>query len=142
MQNIEFIANTDDWKAIKRLKIDEKVPDLDIISFLASVSISFDTQIEKHLRKINDLKPIEEYIDKITKGMGKSEEDLAKVLRGILSPNASKAINACIPGNITPKEKDLLKATLKVYITKKTLAKIGFTIDYTKLPIQINKKRK
>jgi hypothetical protein len=110
-----------------------------VASFLASVSISFDKKIELYLQKTVNIKSIDDYIDLITKGIGKSEEDLAKVLKAINSTNAGKAINVCIPEEKTPKEKDLLKAFLKSYLTKKALAKVNFCVDYTNLPIQANK---
>lgn len=138
-EEIIFSANTNDWKAIKKFKIDENVPLIDVASFLASVSISFDAKIEQYLKKAINIKPLEEYIENITKNVGKTEEEIAKVLKAINSVNAGKAINACLPDDSTPKQKDLIKAFLKAYLTKKTLNKINFCIDYTKLPIQANK---
>lgn len=139
MGEIIFSANTDDWKAIKKQIVDDKVPTIDVASFLASVSISFDKKIEHYLQKSTNMKPLEEYIDTITKGTFKTEEDLAKVLKAINSTQANKAINACIPEDKTPKEKDLLKSFLKSYLTKSALAKVNFCVDYTNLPIQANK---
>jgi hypothetical protein len=52
---------------------------------------------------------------------------------------STKAINACISETLSPKEKDLLKSFLKAYLTKATLAKINFCVDYTNLPLKINK---
>lgn len=138
-EEIIFTANTNDWKAIKKFKIDENVPSIDVASFLASVSISFDTKIEQFLKKSINIKSVDDYIENITKGIGKSEEDIAKVLKAINSPNAGKAINACLAEGLTPKQKDLIKAFLKAYLTKKALNKINFCVDYTNLPIQANK---
>ncbi|PIU21962.1 MAG: hypothetical protein COT14_03110 [Candidatus Diapherotrites archaeon CG08_land_8_20_14_0_20_30_16] len=136
---IIFTANTDDWKAVKKLKIEKNVQGIDIATFLASVSISFDTKIEDYLKKSVNAKPLDEYIDSITKGTFKTEEDIAKVLKAINATQANKAINACIPEASTPKETDLLKSFLKSYLTKKTLLKINFCVDYSDLPLKINK---
>ena len=136
---IQFIANTNDWKAVKKLKIEDNVQGIDIATFLASVSISFDTKIEDYIKKSVNAKPIDEYIDTITKGTFKTEEDISKVLKAINSTAANKAINACIKEELTPKEKDLLKSFLKSYLTRKTLLKINFCVDYTNLPLKINK---
>jgi len=141
MGEIQFVANTDDWKAIKKLKVEANVPAIDIAEFLASVSISFDAKIAQYLQKATNTKPLDEYINSITKGTFKTEEDIAKVLKGINSTAASKAINTCIDDGLTPKEKDLLKAFLKAYLTKASLAKINFCIDYTNLPLRINKSK-
>jgi hypothetical protein len=139
MGEIQFIANTDDWKAIKKLKVEADVPDVDIATFLASVSISFDTKIEQYLKKAVNAKTIDDYIDSITKGTFKSEEDIAKVLKGINAMAAGKAITASLPAGLSPKDTDMYKAILKSYLTKKTLTKIGFCVDYTNLPLKINK---
>lgn len=136
---IQFIANTDEWKVVKRLKIDENVQGVDIASFLASVSISFDTKIEDYLKKSVNAKTIDEYIDSITKGTFKTEEEISKVLKAINCAAANKTISASIPETLSPKEKDMLKTLLKSYLTKKTLLKIGFCVDYTNLPLKINK---
>jgi hypothetical protein len=138
-EEIIFTANTNDWKAVKKFKIDEKVPPIDVASFLASVSISFDTKIFQYLKKATNTKTLDEYIDNITKGTFKTEEDIAKVLKAINSMASTKAINACISETLSPKEKDLLKSFLKAYLTKATLAKINFCVDYTNLPLKINK---
>lgn len=115
------------------------MPDVDIATFLASVSISFDTKIEQYLKKAVNAKTIDDYIDSITKGTFKSEEDIAKVLKGINALAAGKAITASLPEGLSPKDTDMYKAILKSYLTKKTLAKIGFCVDYTNLPLKINK---
>lgn len=136
---IQFIANCDEWKVIKKLKITKEVPELDKIIFLSSISISFDAKIELYLKKTTNIKPVEDYIEAITKGIGKSEEDFAKVLKALVSPNAGKAINVCIPANLAPKDKELLKTYLKIYMTKKALSKIGLNVDFSKVPIPANK---
>lgn len=137
---IQFIANYDEWKAIKKLKIDENVPALDITDFLASISISFDKKIEDNLKKICNLKPIEDYIATLVEGKTKKEEDFAKILKGLASPNTGKAITSAMENaQLEPKEKDKLKIYLKIYITKTALSKAGLEIDYTKVPIPVNK---
>jgi len=139
MGEIQFIANTDDWKAIKKLKVEANVPPMDIAVFLASVSISFDSKIEQYLKQVNSIKPIDDFLETTTKGIGKTEEDIAKVLKTVNSTNAGKIINACLPEEFSPKDKDMLKALLKTYLTRKAFDKIGFFVDYTKLPLKINK---
>ncbi len=136
---LQFIANCDEWKAVKKLKIDANVQGINIAEFLASVSISFDSKIENYLKKSINAKTVDEYIDSITKGTFKTEEEISKVLKAINSAQANKTINACIPEELSPKEKDLLKSFLKTYLTKKALLKINFCVDYTNLPLKINK---
>jgi len=136
---IQFVANYDDWKAVKKLKITDQVPNLDVVDFLASISISFDKKIEDNLRKVCNLKPIDDYIASIVEGKTKKEEDFAKILKGLASPNAGKAITEAMPSNAEPKEKDKFKIYLRIYMTKTALSKAGLEIDYTKVPIPINK---
>jgi len=136
---IQFIANYDDWKIIKKLKITEVVPALDIVDFLASMSISFDGKIEANLRKSCNLKIVDDYIASLVTGKTKSEAEFAKILKGLASPNAGKAITASIPEGAEPKEKDKIKVYLKIYMTKTALSKAGLEIDYTKVPIPVNK---
>ncbi len=137
---IQFISNYDDWKVIKKLKISDEVPALDIVDFLASISISFDKKVEENLKKICNLKPVDDYIASLVDGKVRKEEDFAKILKGLASPNSGKAITeAMSSATLEPKEKDKVKIYLKIYMTKTALSKAGLEIDYTKVPIPANK---
>ena len=141
-EQIQFIANCGDWKVIKKLTINEAVPDLDKVDFLASVNITFDTKVDEFLRKIVDFKPIDEYINSLVEGKAKKEEDFAKILKGLASLAAGKTITAAIPETAEKQEKEKLKIYLKIIMTKMALLKAGLQLDYSKVPITINKKKK
>ena len=51
--SIQFIANYDDWKAIKKQTITEKTDPLTVMEFLASLTTSVDTKVEVNLKKNN-----------------------------------------------------------------------------------------
>jgi hypothetical protein len=139
---IQFIANCDDWKVIKKLKVTKEVPPLDIIDFLASVSIGFENTFEKLLKKTISLDKIDSYIKELVPKKTKKEEDLAKILKGVNSPNLSKLIKVESEKMEDNKSKDKIKIYLKVYATKKALAEAGLFVDFSKLPISANKGKK
>ena len=91
------------------------------------------------MTKIVSLENINKYIDELAPGKIKKEEELAAVLKGINSPKLSGLINTEIEIVDDKKTKDKLKIYLKVYATKKALDNAGFSIDYSSVPIPINK---
>ena len=52
---IQFIANYEDWKVIKKITITNITEPLVIAEFLASLTYSTDEKIESNLRKIVEL---------------------------------------------------------------------------------------
>ncbi len=54
-QTINFIANTNDFKSVKKMKIIPGVKDLDILEFLISIEVTSNFQINKYLGKIINL---------------------------------------------------------------------------------------
>ena len=52
---IQFIANYDDWVAVKKLKIEEKTDPRTIMEFLAGLGIGIDRKIEQNLGKATTL---------------------------------------------------------------------------------------
>jgi len=56
---IQFVANYDDWVAIKKLKIEPSMDPKTIMEFLASLTISVDRKVEENLGKMVDLKKLD-----------------------------------------------------------------------------------
>ncbi len=139
MGYIQFVADHDDWKAVKKLNITKEVPESDILDFLASVSISFDSKMEAVIRKVTKLDSLDSAIKEISPGKVKKEDDFAKILKELASPKISKIINEIIPAELDNKSKDKLKIYLKIYANRKALDNAGLIIDYTKIPLPINK---
>jgi len=69
---VQFVANYDDWIAVKKLKIGEKTDPRTVMEFLASLGTGIDSKIEANLRKIINLEKIDNALNE-TK-TGKSEE--------------------------------------------------------------------
>ena len=139
---IQFMANTKDWKAIKKINIDENVKEIDIISFLGSVALTFDVNVETFLAKIVDLKLINKYANDLVSSKIKKEEEFAKILIELSSVKLTKFVNSLLPDNLDNKEKNILKTIIKIVITRKILRNAGLEIDFTNVPVQGNKKKK
>ena len=84
---------------------------------------------------------MDEYLSKLVKGKLKKEEDFAFVLRELASPKTTKLINTLIAPKEDKKTKEKLKQYMKIYLLKNALKRAGMLIDYTELPIPINKGR-
>ncbi|PIU02980.1 MAG: hypothetical protein COT55_00660 [Candidatus Diapherotrites archaeon CG09_land_8_20_14_0_10_32_12] len=142
VEEIQFIANCKGWQAIKKLKIDDNVPPIDVADFLASISLSFDNKLFEYVGKIVDIKQLDDFSAKLVSGKLKKEEDFALVLKEITGVNASKLINSLIPVTADNKTKDKLKEYMKVYLLRKILKVGNLTVDYSGVPIPINKDKK
>ena len=142
VEEIQFIANCKGWQAIKKLKIADNVPPIDVADFLASISLSFDNKLFEYVGKIVDIKQLDDFSAKLVSGKLKKEEDFALVLKKITGVNASKLINSLIPVTADNKTKDKLKEYMKVYLLRKILKIGNLTVDYSGVPIQINKGKK
>jgi len=142
VEEIQFIANCKGWQAIKKLKIDDNVPPIDVADFLASISLSFDSKLFEYVGKIVDIKQLDDFSAKLVSGKLKKEEDFALVLKEITGINASKLINSLIPVTADNKTKDKLKEYMKVYLLRKILKVGNLTVDYSGVPIPINKDKK
>jgi len=138
-ESINFIANCKGWQVVKKMKIDDNVPPIDVIDFLASISLSFDNKLFEYLGKVVDIKQLDEFSSKLVSGKLKKEEDFALVLKEITGVNASKLINSLIPADADNKTKDKLKEYMKVYLLRKILKIGNLTVDYSGVPIPINK---
>jgi len=141
-ESIQFVANCKDWQAIKKLKMDGKVPPIDVADFLASISISFDNKLFESVGKLIDLKKLDAFLDSIISGKLKKEEDFALVLKEVTGVNASKLVNSLIPADADNKTKDKLKEYSKVYLLRGALRKGSLSVDYSNIPIQVNKGNK
>jgi hypothetical protein len=131
---IQFVANCDDWQAIKKLKIDEKTDSRTVMEFLASLWTSLDAKVEENLRKTVDLGKLDAALNEIS--FGKSEEEIAAALRAVNSRNVSAVIReiAGKPG-LQKNEQRELEQFCRVYAMKKALQKCGLDIDYSSVDI-------
>jgi len=130
--SIQFIANYDDWKAIKKQTITEKTDPLTVMEFLASLTNSVDAKVEMNLKKKIDLPKLDAAID----ALGLARGDAVKALEEINSRTISKTINEIsqIPELQKNRQKEVAEFC-KVYATRKCLKACGLMVDYTQIEI-------
>ncbi|MFA6065386.1 MAG: DUF2666 family protein [archaeon] len=130
--SIQFIANYDDWKAIKKQTITEKTDPLTVAEFLASLTTSVDNKVEFNLRK----KVALDKLDKAIAELGLTKGDSVKVLEEINSRTISKTINEIsqIPELQKNQQKEVADFC-RVYAMKKCLKASGLLVDYSQIEI-------
>lgn len=131
-KTIQFIANYDDWVAIKKLKIGPSTDPRTIMEFLVSLTTGIDSKIEQNLRKIVDLGKVDAAIDELELG----KKDVAKALEEVNSRKVNAVINeiTSLPELQKNEQKELLQFC-KVYAMKKALKQCGLAIDYSEIGI-------
>lgn len=131
---IQFVANYDDWVAIKKLKIEAATDPKTVMEFLASLTMSVDRKVEENLGKIVDLEKLNAVIKEIP--VGKSEEEVANVLREVNTRKVSAVINEItgIPSFQKNVQKELA-GFCRVYAVRKLLKECKAMIDYSEIEI-------
>lgn len=136
---IQFIANYDDWVAVKKLKITPETDPLVVAEFLAGLTVSVDAKVEQNLAKIVDLKKLDAAISEL--GLGKG--DVARTLEEINSRKISRVINEITHLEKFQKdEKKELAGFCIAYATRKALKECGIKADYSDIEIPVLKKLK
>ena len=143
---IQLVANYADWKAVKKIKIDDKASPEEIMYFLMSLSQSFDSKVEFNLKKALNLTEIENVIKEAgaTKKAGANE--FANLIEIINSRKTSQAINAQVDSKpLSKDEKEGLRQACLIYLTRKVLGNNGIAVDYSQVKIpgtRVSKKAK
>lgn len=139
---VQFIANYDDWQAVKKIRIDSDTKPLDIMEFIASLSVSFDRKLEENLGKIIDLSKIDSFIAEYGEGK-KKEEEIALMLKALSGPKLGKIINELVDSlGLEKKPVQEIKDFAKAYALRKALKDSKITIDYSGIEIPGMKKLK
>lgn len=133
---IQFVANYDDWVAIKKLKIDQKADPRTIMEFLASLTTSVDNKIEANLRKIVALDKLDKALAEEIKP-GKSEADLAGVLAAVNGRKINGVIGEICDFNpdMQKNEKKELEGFCKAYAMRKAMKACKLAVDYSSVEI-------
>lgn len=140
---IQFIANYAGWKAIRKIKVDEKTKDTDVVYFLMSLSQSFDNKIEISLRKAVALEKLDAVIKEAGSVKKAGSAEIASVLEFANSRKVNQAINEISEKEgLSKDEKEALKAACKVYALKKILTNNGLLVDYSQVKIPGTRKPK
>ena len=133
-QSIQFIANYEDWVAIKKLKIEEKTDPRTVMEFLAGLTVSVDRKIEANLKKIVALDKLDAVIAQIP--IGKTEDEIAAALKEVSTRKVSQVINEItqLP-TFQKNEQGELADFCRAYATRKILKNCKALIDYSEVEI-------
>lgn len=134
---IQFIANYEDWKAVKKLTIDSKMDNKTILEFLASLTTGVDKKIEYNLGKIVDLSEINSFVERETESRGRSEQAIAAVLSALKGAKLGRIIKQEIEKikGLQKNEKKEITDFLRAYATRKALKYLGISVDYSEIEI-------
>ncbi len=86
--NINFIANTKDFKSVKKMRVLPEVKDIDLLEFLVSVEVTTNIQINRLLEKIFNLTVINQEVSKLF------SKDASSFLKEINSNSFLKVIES------------------------------------------------
>ncbi len=136
---IQFVANYDNWVAVKKLKIESSTQPVTIMEFLASLTISVDAKVEENLKKVVNLSKLDSALNELNLGKG----DTSKALAEVSSRNISAVINEITAlTNLQANEQKELTEFCKIYATKKALKACQVKADYSSVNIPGMKKGK
>mgnify|MGYP001587058767 CR=1 FL=1 len=129
---IQFVANYDDWVAIRKLKIEAITDPRTVMEFLASLNTNIDSKVEVNLRKIVKLEKIDAAIAEL--GLGK--KDTARALEEVASRKVNAVIKEIteIPALQKGEQKEV-EQFCKVYAMKKAMKACGLQVDYSEIQI-------
>ena len=131
---IQFIANYDDWVAIKKLKIEPAMDPKTVMEFLASLTISVDRKVEENLSKIVDLKKLDSVIAQVP--VGKTEEEIASALKEVNTRKVSVVINEISQlEKLQKNEQKEVADFCRAYATRKILKNCNAQVDYSGIEI-------
>jgi hypothetical protein len=136
---IQFIANYEDWKVIKKITITDVTAPLSIAEFLASLTYSTDDKIEANLRKTVELDKVDAALKELDLGKG----DAGEAIKEVNTRKVSKVINEiCKLSKFNgPTQKEVI-GLCKIYATKKALKACGIMVDYSEAEIPTLKRAK
>ena len=133
-EQIQFMANYQDWKSIKKLKIEAATEPRTIMEFLASLETGIDRKIEDNMRKIIELGKVDAAIAEIETGKG--AEAVAEIIAQVNSRKVGSAINEiCKKEEFQKNVQKELIGFCKVYAMRKALSNQGLFVDYTNVEI-------
>ncbi|MBS3057317.1 MAG: DUF2666 family protein [Candidatus Diapherotrites archaeon] len=142
---IQFIANYDDWVAIRKMKITETTGAKAVLEFLASLGSGFDRKIAQNLGKIIDVVQLDNALnDVLVDSAGKSAEELGKIIALVRGPKINKVISELV-GKVPNLESGVQKEIeqfAKAYAMRKALRECGLQVDYSEIEIPGMKKIK
>jgi hypothetical protein len=129
---VQFIANYDDWKAVRKITITDKTTPLTVMEFLSGFSTSIDNKIEQNMRKVIDL----DKLDKAITELISTEKDTAKILEELNTRKINSLIREISnKDTLEKKQKTEMEDFCRVYATKKVLKNLKLNVDYSEIEI-------
>ena len=136
---IQFIANYEDWVAIKKLKVTPETQPIVVMEFLSSLTYSVDSKVEANLKKIVDLTKLDAALNALELGKGES----SKALQEVTSRKITSVINEITTlEKFQKNEQKELWDFCMVYATRKALKACKLQVDYSDVDIPALKKLK
>ncbi|HOP08969.1 MAG TPA: DUF2666 family protein [Candidatus Methanofastidiosa archaeon] len=90
--HINFSAKYKSWVAVKKMKIENEVEDVDVARILISIRETLDNKIFEYLSKEFDIKGLEKEADGMVPSGRLNEEQIANVLKALRSPKTTKML--------------------------------------------------
>jgi len=133
-ESIQFIANYEDWKSIKKLKIEAATESKTIMEFLASLETGIDRKIETNLRKLVELDKVDAAIAELE--LSKGKESVAIAIANVSGRKVNSVIKEiCTKPELQKNEQTELIGFCKVYAMRKALTETELFVDYTSVKI-------
>ena len=133
-ESIQFIANYEDWKSIKKLKIEAATEPKTVMEFLASLETGIDRKIEDNLRKIVELDKVDAAIAEL--GLAKGKENVAIAIANVSGRKVNSVIKEiCTKPELQKNEQTELIGFCKVYAMRKALTETELFVDYMSVKI-------
>ena len=130
--SIQFLANYDDWKVIRKITITEKTAPLTIAEFLANLTSSVDGKVEVNLKKMVALGKVDAAISAC--GLGKGE--VAKAIEEVSSRKVNSVIKeVCNVQGLQKNQIGELEDFCKAYAMRKALKACGIVVDYSEVEV-------
>ncbi|MBM3282545.1 MAG: hypothetical protein FJY86_04380 [Candidatus Diapherotrites archaeon] len=122
--NIQFIANYDAWKCIKKFSVTPEMNRRTLAEFIISYSITLDLRFETYLSRVLKLVELEKYL---TQNPGKSAS--VEELVAFLSGKELSTIIQKISTQVAPQYQSACVHTLRAYAARKVLKEKGLFVE-------------
>jgi hypothetical protein len=131
---IQFIANYDAWKCVKKFTTTELTDPKTVCEFFVSYSISLDNRMEKYLAQLMDVGKMKELI--VSAPNGKTAQEVPALLQYVASPALVQKCNAIASTSKTEKSSHaLLGKIVHAHVVRVILKQNGIPGDYSEVAI-------
>ncbi len=133
-KQIQFIVNLDKFVSVKKLKIEPKVTNTDVVEFLGSIQFTCSQKIDDFLEKIFDTDSL---LDQ-TKDL--LDLDFCEFYKQLNSLKTKKIITASMKQDLEKKQKDAFVSACKIYLLNRYCTKNKMILSYNQILFPSKKK--